>query len=370
MRPSMAETAGRDQSIFQYFAGRAAELDRLRSAFSSGSPMVNVVGEFGTGKTALAMVFSELSKDLFPGGTLRYDPGSPPGILSKFLDSEARIVGPFKLLIVDETSLLSDREVASLRGIVEVAPSVRVLAVGREPILRGVTDSIAIRLGALSQADIHDLIGKRFRGLSQDDCERVYHELIANSHSGTASLEGTSEGAPTIRQILKRLYDFVHSGIRDESGEATQEVPQELAVTVCEINEELLARLRLNPADVYSLSPRKFEELVAELLHRQKWEVELTPESNDGGFDIYAVRTAELGKVLFLVECKKWTPPNHVGVKVVRSLYGVVEEKRATAGTVVTTSFFTKRAKEFEERLEFRLHLQDFNALSNWLKGT
>lgn len=370
MNASLVERAGGDRTILQYFSGRAAELDRLRSAFASGSRMVNVVGEFGSGKTALAMVFSELAKDLFPGGTLRYDSGSPQEILSKLLESEARIIGPSKLLIVDETSRLSDSEVATLRGLLELAPSVRLLAVGREPILRGASSSMAIRLGALSQSEIRDVIAKRFRGLSRDDYERVYHELAAKSQSGDPALGERPGGTPTIREILKHLSDLVYSGIRVESGEAIQEVPEKLAVTVCEINEELLARLRQNLSDVYSLPPRKFEELVAELLYRQKWEVELTPESDDGGFDIYAVRTEGLGRVLFLVECKKWTPPNHVGVKVVRSLYGVVEEMKATAGTVVTTSYFTKRAKEFEERLEFRLHLQDFDALAIWLKAT
>ena len=366
----MAEQLVSDQTIFQYFSGRAAELDRLRSAFSSGSRMVNVVGEFGSGKTALAMVFSERSKDLFPGGTLRYDPGGSPEALLKVFGSEALIAGPSQLLIVDETSRLSDIEMETLNGLVERSPSIHVLALGRAPIRTRAVNSVAIHLGTLSESELHEVIVKRFRGLSGNDYERIHHELRAKLTRLAPALSEFPGDDLTVRQWLRYLHDLVYSGIRDETGKSIQEVPNELLVTVRDINEELLARLRQNPSDVYSLSPRKFEELVAELLHRQKWDVELTPESDDGGFDIYAVRTGELGKVLFLVECKKWTPPNHVGVKVVRSLYGVVEEMKATAGTIVTTSYFTKRAKEFEERLEFKLHLQDFNNLASWLKAT
>jgi restriction endonuclease Mrr len=52
----------------------------------------------------------------------------------------------------------------------------------------------------------------------------------------------------------------------------------------------------------------------------------------------------------------------------VRGLYGVVEEKRATQGLIVTTSYFTKDAIAFRDRLPYRLSLADFDRLTTFLR--
>ena len=115
------------------------------------------------------------------------------------------------------------------------------------------------------------------------------------------------------------------------------------------------------------MTSRKFEELVAELLSRKGFKVELTPPSKDGGFDMYAAKSDTLGRFLFLVECKRYSQTNKVGVNIVRALHGVVQDKKANAGVVVTTSFFTAGAKEFQDRHKFQLHLHDYLELRRWL---
>ena len=54
---------------------------------------------------------------------------------------------------------------------------------------------------------------------------------------------------------------------------------------------------------------------------------------------------------------------NTVGVEVVRGLYGVVEEKRATKGIIATTSYFSADAKRDHSKLEYRLGLADYDRL-------
>ena len=98
------------------------------------------------------------------------------------------------------------------------------------------------------------------------------------------------------------------------------------------------------------------------------YDVILTPRSKDGGFDVLAFQKASVGKLLTLVECKKYVPNSQVGVESVRSLYGVLEEKRATHGVIATTSTFTRGAREFQQNLEYRLSLSDFDELSAWLR--
>ena len=70
---------------------------------------------------------------------------------------------------------------------------------------------------------------------------------------------------------------------------------------------------------------------------------------------------------MYLVECKRYVPPDKVGVQIVRQLYGTVELKQATAGIMATTSFFTKGAKELQRELEHRMHLADYLQLQCWL---
>ena len=140
---------------------------------------------------------------------------------------------------------------------------------------------------------------------------------------------------------------------------------------VVEIGQEqwsrLLQYLKTNPDLIHSLTPRKFEELIAELLDRQGYDVTLTGQTRDGGKDILAYKKSDLGNHLFLVECKKYAPHNPVGVSIVRQLYGVVETDRATAGIICTSSRFTKDAKTYASSVKHRMSLRDYKQLNKWI---
>jgi RNA polymerase sigma factor (sigma-70 family) len=169
------------------------------------------------------------------------------------------------------------------------------------------------------------------------------------------------------------LRDFDHPGILGPDGRPlTQEALEGSRIITDFINtkEQLLRIIRQNPSLMYTLPPRKFEEIVAEILDKLGYDISLTPESKDGGFDMYAAWKDGLGEFLYLVECKRYAPHNTVGVGLVRALHGVVEEKRASAGILVTTSHFTKEAHEFQRRLRHRLSLRDYVHLQEWLALT
>lgn len=136
-----------------------------------------------------------------------------------------------------------------------------------------------------------------------------------------------------------------------------------------DIETEILDYFGWYPELLYSLPPRKFEELIASVFHRNGFDVELTPETRDGGIDIIAVKRNDLcGGSFNLIECKRYLPHNTVGIGVVQRLYGVVEQHRATKGIIVTTSSFTKDAKEVAELSKHRLVLNDYSNLASWLK--
>ncbi len=139
-------------------------------------------------------------------------------------------------------------------------------------------------------------------------------------------------------------------------------------IDIQEINEEVIRYLARHPHAMRNLDPRKFEELVAELLRDKGYHATLTPRTRDGGFDIIAIKKENIGSALTIVECKRFAESNKVGVGIVRGLYGVVEEKRATQGLIATTSYFTKDAIAFRERLQYRLSLADFDSLTKFLR--
>jgi hypothetical protein len=134
-----------------------------------------------------------------------------------------------------------------------------------------------------------------------------------------------------------------------------------------EISDELIATLARHPDSLYELDPRRFEELVAELYRRRGFTVELTPASNDGGADLLVARHDELGRSLHVVQCKRYAARRKVGPSLVRELIGTVDHRRASAGVLLTTSFFTPGARNLERDYEHRLTLHDFVALRDLL---
>ena len=145
---------------------------------------------------------------------------------------------------------------------------------------------------------------------------------------------------------------------------------QIVRVSLEDINEELIRHLAAHPNKMREMSPRKFEELIADMFRSRGFDVTLTPPSNDGGMDVIAVQRNGIGTAMIIVECKRYAEHHRVGVEIARGLYGVVEQHRATRGIVATTSFFTRGAVDFRNTVPYRLTLGDFNWLTqeieNW----
>lgn len=139
-------------------------------------------------------------------------------------------------------------------------------------------------------------------------------------------------------------------------------------IVVEDINAELLDYLSRHPEFMHELSPRKFELLIAKLFSDHGFDVEVTPATRDGGYDIFAKLRNPVTCFVALVECKKYSRDRRVGVEVVRGLYGVTEMNGANQGLVVTSSFFTRGAVEEKARIGSKMELRDYNALSTWLR--
>jgi hypothetical protein len=143
---------------------------------------------------------------------------------------------------------------------------------------------------------------------------------------------------------------------------------EELVLTLRSFNAELIAYLSNHPHLLYQISPRSFEQLIADVLADMGYEVQLTPESRDGGRDILAAFALPASQALTIVECKRYAAGRPVGIDLVRQFLWVVDQKdRASSGLIATTSYFSPEARETERQYQYRLKLQDFEGIKEWL---
>lgn len=119
---------------------------------------------------------------------------------------------------------------------------------------------------------------------------------------------------------------------------------------------------------IKNMSPREFEECVADFYREQGFEVFLTKQTRDGGYDIVCTKNIP-SKIVILVECKHYNSDNKVDVSIVRELFGVKVSNKANQAVLITTSSFTKDAIEFAESQSTELELVDFNRFLSWLEN-
>lgn len=92
-----------------------------------------------------------------------------------------------------------------------------------------------------------------------------------------------------------------------------------------------------------------FEKLVSKLYESLEYKVELTKKSHDGGIDIICRSNKPLEKEVILVQCKR-RHEKKITVKEIRDLYGAVSGEKATKGTYVSSTGFTKDAIIFADK--------------------
>jgi restriction system protein len=353
-----------------FFVGREQEIQALSAHFGKMRRLAQITGIRGTGKTSLAQVFSSRSKAIFPGG-VKFTHMSRTASLRKLIDP-AHLVNDKTLLVIDDLEFADKQEIEFIPQVLSEYPNLNILLIGGTPLKFPNTDILSISLKGLSEVEFLEMVRRRLNLASHDTSliSELFRRVHGNPLLAASASQSVREGILSLRQFLLGINEFDYKAILGPDGKPFGKglvVPKKIVVAVTAVNAELLARLKSEPELLRSLSPRKFEEVVAELLERQGYDIELTQVSRDGGFDMYAAKNDTLGQFLYLVECKKYSPPNKVGVQVVRHLHGVVQHKRATAGIVATTSFFTDAATEFQQEIKHQLQLRDYVEMQKWL---
>jgi HJR/Mrr/RecB family endonuclease len=167
-----------------------------------------------------------------------------------------------------------------------------------------------------------------------------------------------SEFSSRLRRDLKLRLDY--------------DVRSREMVLVSPVSTRYWATLAAQPEELARCSSRFFEELVAELLRADGWNVELVARNNAPGPDIVACSSRIIDSVpaRLVVECKRYRRDRPVGVGEVRNLvYWLNEEYKATLGMIVTTSYFTKQAQSLAQEMHrWRVSLVDQRSIIRWLQ--
>ncbi|MBI3916832.1 MAG: restriction endonuclease [Betaproteobacteria bacterium] len=135
------------------------------------------------------------------------------------------------------------------------------------------------------------------------------------------------------------------------------------------ISDHLLKKLQERPGLLFGLSPRKFEEVIAEIMEGFGADVSLTPNGRDRGRDIFAIFKTPVGNILTLVQCKRYAPDRKVGRPALAEfLYTIRDQDKANLGLVATTSAFSREAEMLAAENQWQLKLADFAGIKKWLE--
>ena len=99
---------------------------------------------------------------------------------------------------------------------------------------------------------------------------------------------------------------------------------------------------RMSVDQLYALSPRAFEQFVAELFERRGYKVEVRGRAGDLGVDL--VLMAPDGRRA-VVQCKRYR--HQVGPDIIRELFGTMVHERAFHGFLVTTAEISEAARQW-----------------------
>ena len=150
----------------------------------------------------------------------------------------------------------------------------------------------------------------------------------------------------------------------EEPGSATPEESFDTAYQ--DLRDELASELL---DTIKKSSPYFFEQLVVDLMialgygGSRKEAGKATQRSNDGGID-GVIREDKLGLDAIYLQAKKYTDDS-IGASKLRDFAGALQGVRARKGVFITTTTFTKEAREYVEKIDSNIVLIDGERLVN-----
>ncbi len=348
--------------------GREQELESLKSAIlDKKHSVIAITGDNATGKTLLWTHFLR---------TQGIELANSTEVIStrRSSDSFPRLNKNTRLVVVEDICFDFSREISGrISSLMKEESKRQFVLVSTFPdFVEKFNPETHIRLHAFPHS-----------GSQQFLLNALEHVL---SDQDLAKIAAFTQGNPLLLRLvanhinhgerdIERLFRLLGEDIRYRAAVAIDnpiETPQliQVASDIRLVNGRLVDAIQKNHRAIYDLTPRQFEEFVAELMEKRGYRVDLTKATRDGGKDLIVANHRDIGNFIFYVECKRYAPSNPVGVNLVRELAGAVLADRVTAGIMVTSSYFSPDAVIFSSQLKHQLSLIDYLKLKEWINET
>lgn len=214
-----------------------------------------------------------------------------------------------------------------------------------------------------SAAEITERVAKLFNLTDYERVMRYESNTDSIFLSRIRSVRYSLKEEGYIEEVNKLTYQITKDGL-ELLNESRKEIESEIEemekivdpITIVKQNiaelEDKLAEDLLK--EIQKIHWVKFEDIVIELLTVMGYgDGEVTQRSNDEGLD-GVIKEDKLGLDNIYVQAKRYKEGNSVGRDAVQSFSGALDSKGARKGVFITTSYFTKGAKEYAERLEVK----------------
>ena len=174
-----------------------------------------------------------------------------------------------------------------------------------------------------------------------------YREFASFAHGSTPSCDATTstpaiESELTPTEMLEQAY---HSIVDDLAADLLQKTLDQ--------------------------SPQFFERLVVDLLVKMGYggasaNSHVTPYAHDDGID-GIIYEDKLGLDKIYIQAKRYNPDNTIGKPQIQQFAGALDEKRATKGVFITTSSYSRDARQYVDRLSKKIVLVDGKELARYM---
>lgn len=349
------------------FVGREDELVELIDMVESRTKAIIVSGVAGIGKTTFVKEF--ISK-FVRRREVAWINATSSGLddihqnIIEQLYNDKRTKTP-SIVVLDDANYLGEKDLYFyLNSIFHSKRTRAVIVITRNPIK--IKEAQYINLGPLSLTDtivfLSTLITKPISGE-----EFVKLATTINGNPLAMNLVVDFIKKHSVSEVWAFLEGEVYSlqSVTRATGKQLVKLVQPQIVLA---TDSLIKSLKKSPMDIYKVTPRQFEQIIADLLCDMGWEVELTKETRDGGKDILAYMNTDLGKLLCLVEAKRYSSTRPVGVGLIRTLYGTFCDYQANSAMMVTTSRYSDDAREFQKRHGYHLSLREYTDVVEWIQ--
>lgn len=342
------------------FIGRQGQLEWLAKLLFSHRnwhlPFI-VTGPSGCGKTALVAKFLQMNQDKLHSCWASHTKLSEVAGLYNMIEQDLRRNGRGQPLIVvlDDFGQLEDQLLLDLSRMIQNNKIVQAVVITSDRNV-SIDEAPLLTMKGIGRYDVEELL----RYTRIDVPPHIVDELVLRIGSKATMLPliaGAlmSEGIDGLVKLLKLPLYSVTDDISNGNIISLAK-PALISVT-----DRLIEELQRRPEGIYDLDPRKFEELLADLLTDQGMEVQLTQETRDGGVDIIAEYDTPAGRILCLVDAKRYRRDRTIGVGLVRQLHGTLSDHKATTAMMITTSRYSRDAQAYQQRQKWQLSLRDYN---------